>query len=85
MCDKLSWKVPEGIERTHFDCIVHPVSEYIQIKKYGFGQKDISYSNMIRDGQISRNEAIEMIRKQSRDEPKEMEVFLRLINITRMI
>ena len=59
LVDQADWRAPaETGEDAHFDCLATPVSLYLERRKYGFSQKTISLSARVRDGLLSREEAL---------------------------
>jgi len=53
----------EGFVSTwRFDCEIHAVLEYMLEKRFGFTEKDEFYSEAIRNGEMSREEALERLR-----------------------
>ncbi len=68
----------------HFDCIVSPVAKWLRRKKWGFDKKTQKYAAFIRDGQITREQAME--RAEGLDAEKEPEIlgdFMEMLNVTR--
>jgi len=56
---KLSWEKPKNIKSSwRFDCLVHFFKDYIYLNSVGFTERDELLSNMIREGLISREEAL---------------------------
>ena len=81
--EEAGWKTPEGDRsETHFDCIMHPVMKYLSIRRWGFAQDTVTLSAMIRDGMISRDEALQLVSKQNFSKPLVMEDLLSRLNIT---
>jgi hypothetical protein len=42
----------------HSDCIAAPLKEYLRIKEFGFSEKTMKYSNLIRNNMIDRDNAL---------------------------
>jgi len=82
---KLDWdKGPDNDSPHHIDCLAAPVSDYLRRKKWGFGKETEKYSAMIRDGQMSKEEALEKITVEEHDEePAALEFFLEYLNLTK--
>lgn len=58
---EMDWAEPNTSEYTrHFDCIAEPFSNYIREKRFGYSRRISQLSNMIRNGEISRQEAIKI-------------------------
>jgi hypothetical protein len=68
----------------HADCIMDPVHEHFFVKKWGFGLATQYCSVRIRDGQMTREEALSKIPViESIDEPKIMDEFLARLELSR--
>lgn len=48
----------------HTDCIMSDAKEYLNLKRFGFTEKTSKLSSLIRDGQITREKAIEDLQKE---------------------
>ncbi len=59
--EKTGW-ISEGNPgyENHFDCTAYPAAYSLETAKYGFSQRTISLSAMVRDGLINREKAIEL-------------------------
>lgn len=67
--DKLEWKKPENsVSSWRFDCQIHAIVDFMFLKKLGFTEKDELYSKMIREGTMSRAEALERIELEKQNE-----------------
>lgn len=67
----------------HFDCVMSPVADYLRKKKWGFGKKVQKYSALIRDGQMTRDQALEKLKTATDDrEPAELEDFMKILDVT---
>lgn len=84
--EELSWKTPDR-QKDHIDCKFAPVKYYLknkQIPHYIFTQE--KYSQLIRDGQMTREGALrslETLLAHEIDEPVELEDFMRFLNLDR--
>ena len=56
--------------------------DYIKRMKWGFGKKEMKLAIYIRDGLMTRDEALEQL-KDANKEPKEMDFWLESLNLTR--
>lgn len=58
-----------GVElgREHFDCVGHEVSDWLMIARYGFGYATLKASQLIRAGQLTREEGLAMVEQHSPD------------------
>ena len=55
---ELGWKVESSITTEHTDCIMSPLKEYLRIKEFGFSEKTQKFSALVRNGFMSREEAL---------------------------
>ncbi|MEN8225741.1 MAG: 7-cyano-7-deazaguanine synthase [Bacteroidota bacterium] len=56
---ELGWREPDASEYSrHFDCIAEPFTNFIRDKRFGSSRRIPQLSNLIRYGEISRDEAI---------------------------
>ena len=67
---------PEAENEIHFDCAMYPVAKYFERRKYGFSQSTVTYSALVRSGQMSREEALTKIKDERKDIPAEFSWFL---------
>jgi len=68
----------------HFDCLVSPVAKWLRRKKWGFDKKTQKYAAFVRDGQMTREEA--MARAEGPDaeeEPESLSLFMKMLDLTR--
>lgn len=72
---------PDAEDETHFDCVIYPVAQYFERQKYGFSQNTVTYSALVRDEQISRDEALKKIRKEKKRTPVEFSCFLNMLGL----
>jgi hypothetical protein len=78
----LGWNVPSSATgETHFDCTMYPVAKYLERKKYGFSQSTITYSALVRHGQMTREDAIKELDRESNDKPVEFADFLGMLGL----
>jgi N-acetyl sugar amidotransferase len=93
--DYFDWKETENFKRlteeftgvdysgdVHFDCKVSPVATYNKKLKWGFGKREIKLAIYIRDGIISREEALAQISEKD-GEPPELEYWLKKLDLSR--
>jgi len=76
-----------GIEmvKEHDDCWAFPIKQYLYVQKYGFGQKFLKATSLVRNGFMTREEAIKIHQKElaHKDEiPEVAEKFLKTLNLT---
>ena len=59
---KLKWKKPKDVKSSwRFDCLVDSFKEYFYLNSVGFTERDDLLSNMIREGMINREEALQKL------------------------
>jgi hypothetical protein len=83
LSSELGWRHPPDVHESHFDCMLFPIKEYLKFKKYGLTQETIKNSVLIREGIMTRKEALERISLEHRTEPEVMETFLEVLGISR--
>ncbi|MBN1630805.1 MAG: hypothetical protein JW990_13660 [Thermoleophilia bacterium] len=81
--EELGWEPPsEGLE--HGDCLVSTIKDYLACRKWGFSEVTGGYANRVRNGKLSRQEALERAEaEEPREEPAVLEMFLDRIGVTR--
>ncbi len=72
---ELGWAHPSDLHESHFDCLLFPIKEYLKFMKYGLTQETIKNSVLIREGSMTRGEAMERTRLETTEEPSVMESF----------
>jgi hypothetical protein len=64
---EINWKCPEKfISPWRFDCKIGHLKDLMYMKTLGFTEKDDFYSKMIREGSITRDEAIIRLEKENK-------------------
>jgi hypothetical protein len=64
---ELDWKYPKELEGTwRFDCKISHLKDYMYLKTIGMTEKDDFYSKLIRAGKITRDDALERIKKENK-------------------
>jgi hypothetical protein len=81
--EKLSWKHPPYVHESHFDCTLFPIKEYLKFRKYGLTQETIKNSRLIREGLMTRAEAMERIALEHTTEPSIFEGFLHELGVSK--
>lgn len=67
---EVGWRShPELSSSWRFDCLAHPALEHLTEKLLGFTEKEEFYSVLIRDGQLTRQEALRRLEAHRADEP----------------
>ncbi len=65
---EFNWKDKDNVEYSrHLDCIAEPFTNYVRNKIYGYERRICQYSNMIRKGEISKQKAEELYKKDNID------------------
>ena len=79
---EVNWKNPSD-QIEHGDCLLYSIKNYMMIKKWGCSTITTKYSAMIRDGQIDRQEALELANnKEQKKLPKILPEFLNTLGVT---
>jgi len=81
--EAFGWQQPTDTHGSHFDCRLFPIKEYLKFKKYGLTQETIKNSIMIREGLMTREEAIEKMTLEQTKEPDILNVFLNELGLSR--
>ena len=77
--NKLNWKECPNIESTsRGDCYIALLKLYLYKKTLGFNDKDDDFSSLIRAGQLSREGALERLKKEEISEEVIKEIFNKL-------
>lgn len=80
---ELEWEPPSD-EVEHGDCLLNQIKDYIVCNKWGFSEITGAYSAMIRNRQISREEAlVKAEHEEVRTQPPQLDFFLKSIGMTR--
>ena len=78
--NELGWQSEAGNSSWRFDCKIHVLVEYMYKKLYGFTEKNERYSRMIREGMLTREDALSKINSYTGENEKEMEVINQLFD-----
>jgi hypothetical protein len=74
--DNLGWKLPSGCTSTwRADCVFEAVKNTAFEKQLGITYAQAMYSNLIRAGKITRQEALERLKKEGVSEPRLRKAF----------
>jgi hypothetical protein len=79
----IGWQQPPDTHDSHFDCTVFPIKEFFKFKRYGLTQETIKNSVMIREGLMTREEALEMMSLEQTEEPEIFHPFLEELGLSR--
>jgi hypothetical protein len=64
------------------DCEISPVKCYLRYQRWGYGSKTQKYAALVRDGQMNRGTALELLRHEG-DEPTEnLNILLSKLHLT---
>ena len=80
---ELGWKHPPDVHESHFDCSLFPVKEYLKYKKYGLTQETIKNSVLVREGLMTREEAVERMSLEQTTEPEALDCFLQELGLSK--
>ncbi|MCP5517047.1 MAG: hypothetical protein H7A45_07315 [Verrucomicrobiales bacterium] len=62
--EELGWQLPEGVSETwRADCDIAALKNYMFFKTVGATYSDALFSNLIRDGQLTREQALDRIKR----------------------
>ncbi|MCK4815648.1 hypothetical protein KA005_07760 [bacterium] len=75
LSNELGWSHPPDVHESHFDCSLFPIKEYLKYRKYGLTQETIKNSRLIREGLMTREEAIKRMKLEQTTEPDILESF----------
>jgi len=87
--DELGWSgdrvenVPEEYSYEKIECYVQGVRDYIKFIKRGYTRPSHLASIDIRNGRMSRDEAVLLVKKYEGKEPPSLEIFLDLVGLTK--
>jgi len=83
MLKEIGWEKPGG-EIEHGDCLLAPVKDYLQYKKWGCSETTALYSLLVRSGEMTRQEALKKAKdKEPSGPPEILDEFLRAIKMTK--
>ena len=71
------------MHETHFDCLLFPIKEFLKFKRYGLTQETIKNSVLIREGLMTREEAMQRISLEQTTEPEILDTFLRELEVSK--
>jgi len=82
LTENVGWQQPPNVHGSHFDCTVFPIKEFLKYKKYGLTQETIKNSVMIRDGLMTRDDALKRMSLDQTEEPDIYPVFLKDLGLS---
>jgi len=82
---ELGWEYKgDSTYAKHFDCLAEPFTNYLREHRYGYSRRVCHYSNLIRLGELAREEALRMLNEENPSkEPETTESVLRKIGLPR--
>jgi hypothetical protein len=81
LSNELNWG--EGkLGREHMDCEIAPVKCYLRYQRWGFGSKTQKFAALVRDGQISRDNALELIMEEKIEPKENLDILLEKLNLS---
>lgn len=83
LSNELGWSHPPDVHESHFDCDLFPIKEYLKFRKYGLTQETIKNSRLIREGLMTRQEAMERMLLEQRTEPEFLSLFFNELGISK--
>jgi len=80
---ELGWRTPSE-ELEHGDCVLNPLKDYVQNRKWGYSEVTQAYSSLVRTKQLTREEALHHAEEEeTREPPPILETFLARIEMSR--
>jgi hypothetical protein len=82
LAENIGWQQPPNVHGSHFDCTLFPIKEYLKYKKYGLSQETIKNSVMIREGLMTRDDALKRMSLDQTEEPDIYRMFLKDLELS---
>jgi hypothetical protein len=79
----VGWRQPPNTHDSHFDCTLFPTKEYLKFKRYGLTQETIKNSVLIREGLLTREEALDRMSLEQTEESDDYNLFLKELGLSR--
>ena len=71
-------------QKKHFDCLAEPFTNYIREKRFGYSRRVCQYSNLIRIGELTREEALRRLSEEDPErEPDTIDLILEKLELSR--
>lgn len=64
----LGWEAPKDVDGCSTNCKLNAFNNYIHVKKYGYSPYELELSHLIRNGNLSREEALNKLQDQPQDQ-----------------
>ena len=77
---ELKWE-ESTVGKEHTDCKINPVKCYLRQQRWGFGSKTQKLAALVRDGQMTRHAALNLVKGED-EEPKELSYLLDRLGLT---
>ncbi len=77
--NELNWQQKEGRSSWRFDCQIHALVNRMTYQLLGMTEKDELYSKLIREGQITRTQALKKIRANEEEKDVELEIIEKVL------
>ncbi len=81
--EELGWRYPKELSSWRFDCKISYLKTYIYNKVIGMTERDDLFSVMIREGVLSREEALERIEKENQVPDEIIDELLSISNVSK--
>ena len=79
---EIGWRAPSGLFSTwRFDCRLSHLKDLMYLTTLGITEKDDFYSQLIRDGKISRREALDRLQREHRIDRAAIESIFRQLDL----
>lgn len=70
------------VGKEHTDCKINPVKCFLRQQRWGFGSKTQKYAALVRDGQMRRDTALDLIKEENK-EPEQLLYVLDKLDLSR--
>ena len=78
--DELSWQQKEGQSSWRFDCQIHALVNAMVYNLLGMTEKDELYSKMIREGTLTRDEALQKVTRSEEEISTELQIAKKVLD-----
>lgn len=82
LAENIGWQQPPNVHGSHFDCTLFPIKEFLKYRKYGLTQETIKNSVMIREGLMTRDDALKKMSLDQTEEPDIYQLFLKDLGLS---
>ncbi|MFC1592684.1 N-acetyl sugar amidotransferase [Candidatus Omnitrophota bacterium] len=70
--EELGWEKRADGSSDHIDCLFAPIKGYLNVQKWGFGEKTTKFSAMIRSGELFRSEGLKLAEQEEKKDLSEI-------------